>query len=145
MLGDPVAFGAVLDAMEERVRGKGIHRIVAVESRGFIFGAPLADRLGIGFSPVRKQGKLPYRSDRVDYALEYGAATLEAHVDAVRPGEQVAIVDDLLATGGTAWAAAELVKRQQGSVGCLVFAVELAFLRGRERLSPAPVEALIVY
>src|SRR3954467_9184884 len=147
ILGDPVAFQSVLDAMEERLRGRGFHRIVAHESRGFVFGAALADRLRLGFSPVRKLGKLPYRTDRIEYALEYGKGVLEAHVDAVRPGEKVAIVDDLLATGGTGWGAAQLVKNQQGEVGAFLFVIELGFLKGRERLAStsAPVEALIAY
>jgi adenine phosphoribosyltransferase len=147
VLGDPRAFLAVMDALEERLRGKGFDRIVAIESRGFIFGAALADRLQIGFSPVRKLGKLPYKTDRIEYALEYGKGVLEAHVDAVRQGEKVAIVDDLLATGGTAWGAAQLVQKQGGVVGAFLFVVELNFLKGRERLAQVggPVESLIAY
>jgi adenine phosphoribosyltransferase len=147
VLGDAKALQAVLDSLEERLRGRGFNRIVAIESRGFVFGAVLADRLKIGFSPVRKLGKLPYKTDRVEYALEYGKGVLEAHVDAVRPGEKVAIVDDLLATGGTAWGAAQLVRKQQGQVGVFLFFIELAFLKGRQRLegAGAPVEALITY
>lgn len=144
VLGDAQAFREVLDGLEARLRGRGIDRIVAIESRGFLFGAPLADRLQIGLSPVRKLGKLPYRTDRVEYALEYGTGVLEAHVDAVKPGEKVAIVDDLLATGGTAWGAAELVRKQQGVVAAYLFVVELGFLKGRERLGEG-VEALIAY
>ena len=147
VLADAKAFQAVLDEMEERLRGRGFDRIVAIESRGFVFGAALADRLEIGFSPVRKLGKLPYRTHRIEYALEYGKGVLEAHVDSVKPGEKVAIVDDLLATGGTAWGAAQLVQKQEGQVGAFLFVVELAFLKGRERLaqSGGPVEALISY
>jgi adenine phosphoribosyltransferase len=146
VLGDPKAYQAVLDALEERVRGRGFDRIVAIESRGFIFGAALADRLKVGFSPVRKLGKLPYKTHRIEYALEYGKGVLEAHVDAVTPGEKVAILDDLLATGGTAWGAAQLVQKQQGQVGAFLFVVELTFLKGRERLAQSgPVESLISY
>jgi adenine phosphoribosyltransferase len=147
VLGDPEATQAVLGEMEERLRGRGFNRIVAIESRGFIFGAALADRLKIGFSPVRKLGKLPYKTHRVEYALEYGKGVLECHVDAVQPGEKVAVVDDLLATGGTAWGAAQLIAKQQGQVGAFLFVVELAFLKGRERLaqSGGPVESLISY
>ncbi len=145
VLADAKAFQDVLDAMEERLRGRQFDRIVAIESRGFVFGAALADRLKIGFSPVRKLGKLPYKTHRIEYALEYGKGVLEAHVDAVRPGEKVAIVDDLLATGGTAWGAAQLVQGQQGKVGAYLFVVELGFLKGRERLGGAPVESLITY
>jgi adenine phosphoribosyltransferase len=144
VLGDSLAFRAVLDSLEERVRAHGVDRIVAIESRGFLFGAALADRLGVGLSPVRKLGKLPYKTDRIEYALEYGTGVLEAHVDAVRPGEKVAIVDDLLATGGTAWGAAQLVERQQGVVSAYLFVIELEFLKGRGRLK-APVESLITY
>jgi adenine phosphoribosyltransferase len=147
ILGDAKAFQSVLDDMQERLRGRAFDRIVAIESRGFVFGAALADRLKIGFAPVRKLGKLPYKTDRVEYALEYGKGVLEAHVDAVRPGEKVAIVDDLLATGGTAWGASQLVRKQQGEVGAFLFVVELTFLKGRDRLAGAggPVESLIAY
>ncbi|TMA25195.1 MAG: adenine phosphoribosyltransferase [Deltaproteobacteria bacterium] len=147
VLGDPAAFQSVLDTLEERLRVYGADRIVAIESRGFVFGAALADRLKIGFSPIRKLGKLPYKTHRIEYALEYGKGVLEAHVDAVQPGEKVAIVDDLLATGGTAWGAAQLVRMQEGQVAAFLFVVELAFLKGRDRLvqSGGPVEALITY
>ncbi len=147
VLADAGAYQSVLLALEERLRGRGVNRIVAIESRGFVFGAALADRLKLGFSPIRKLGKLPYKTHRVEYALEYGKGVLEAHVDAVQPGEKVAVVDDLLATGGTAWGAAQLVEKQQGKVGAFLFVVELSFLRGRERLAGAggPVESLIAY
>ena len=147
ILGDPAAFGAVIDAMAVRLEGKGITKVIAIESRGFLFGAALADRLHLALSPVRKLGKLPYKTDRIEYALEYGTGTLEAHIDAVLPGERVVIVDDLLATGGTAWAAGKLVEKQKGVVGAYLFAIELAFLRGRDRLASGgvPVEALISY
>ncbi len=145
ILGDPSAFRAVIDELAARVRGRGFQRIVAIESRGFLFGAALADRLGLGLAPVRKLGKLPYKTDRVEYALEYGTGTLEAHVDAVRPGEKVVIVDDLLATGGTAAAARRLVEKQQGTVGSFLFVVELRGLRGREKLQGTEVEALITF
>jgi adenine phosphoribosyltransferase len=145
ILGDPAAFRAVIDELAGRIRGKGFQRIVAIESRGFLFGAALADRLGVGLAPVRKLGKLPYRTDRVTYALEYGTGTLEAHVDAVLPGEKVAIVDDLLATGGTAAAARELVEKQKGTVGAFLFVVELLALRGRDRLKGAEVSALMAF
>lgn len=145
VLADARAYQAVLDALCERIAGRGFDRIVAIESRGFVFGAALADRLELGFSPVRKLGKLPYKTHRIEYALEYGKGVLEAHVDAVRPGEKVAIVDDLLATGGTAWGAAQLVERQEGKVGAFLFVIELSFLKGRERLAPGPVESLITY
>jgi adenine phosphoribosyltransferase len=145
MLGDPLAFRAVIDALVSRVRDRGFQRIVAIESRGFLFGAALADRLGLGLAPVRKLGKLPYKTDRVEYALEYGTGTLEAHVDAIRAGEKVVVVDDLLATGGTAAATRRLVERQKGTVGAFLFVVELLALRGREKLSGSEVDALIAF
>ena len=147
VLGDAEAFQATMGALEERVRGRGFDRVVAIESRGFLFGAALADRLKIGVATVRKLGKLPWKTDRIEYALEYGTGVLEAHVDAVKKGERVVVVDDLLATGGTAWGAAQLVEKQGGTVAAFLFVVELAALGGRERLSSqgckAPVEALL--
>ena len=147
VLADPRAFQAVLDGLEDRLRGRGFDRIVAIESRGFVFGAALADRLKLGFSPVRKLGKLPYKTHRIEYALEYGKGVLEAHVDSVQPGEKVVVVDDLLATGGTAWGAAQLVQKQGGQVGAFLFVIELLFLKGRDRLASTggPVESLITY
>ena len=145
MLGEPAAFRAVIDELAERVKGRGFDRIVAIESRGFLFGAALADRLGLGLAPVRKLGKLPYKTDRVEYALEYGTGTLEAHVDAVHPGEKIVVIDDLLATGGTAAAARRLVEKQRGSVGAFLFVVELRALRGRDKLQGSEVDALITF
>jgi adenine phosphoribosyltransferase len=147
ILGDPASFNAVLDGLQAKIANQGFTRVIAIESRGFLFGAALADRLKIGLAPVRKLGKLPYKTDRIEYALEYGTGTLEAHVDAVQPGDKCVIVDDLLATGGTALAAGRLIEKQGGKIGAYLFAVELTFLKGRERLSAggAPVEALITF
>ena len=111
LLKDGDSFKAAVDGLIERIGKRDVDVVVGMESRGFIFGAPIAYNLGVGFVPVRKLGKLPYRTDRVEYALEYGKGVLEAHVDAVHPGERVAVVDDLLATGGTAWGAAQLVQK----------------------------------
>ncbi len=147
VLGDAQAFSTVLDALAERIAGKGFTRVVAIESRGFLFGAPLADRLKIGLAPVRKLGKLPYHTDRVEYALEYGTGTLEAHVDAITPGDKCVVIDDLLATGGTAGAAGRLVEKQGGKIGAFLFVVELTFLNGRSVLAQngTPVESLISF
>ena len=145
LLGEPAAFRAVIDELAGRVRDRGFHRIVAIESRGFLFGAALADRLGLGLAPVRKLGKLPYKTDRVEYALEYGTGTLEVHVDAVRPGEKVVVIDDLLATGGTAAATTKLIQQLGGTVEGAAFAVELTFLNGRKKLNGVDVFSLIQY
>ena len=145
LLGEPAAFRAVIDEMAGRVRGRGFNRIVAIESRGFLFGAALADRLGLGLAPVRKLGKLPYKTDRVEYALEYGTGTLEVHVDAVRPGEKVVVVDDLLATGGTVAGTIELVKQLQGQIVALAFLIELKALHGRDRLEGYDIATLIEF
>ena len=119
--------------------------VVAIESRGFIFGAPVAAALGIGFVPVRKPGKLPFKTTRRGYALEYGADALEIHTDALVQGARVVIVDDLLATGGTAQATVELAQALGGQVAGAAFVVELAPLGGRARLHDIPVESLLVY
>ena len=145
ILEDRVAFRRSVDLLAERYIGTHIDKVVSVESRGFIFGSALAYALGAGMAVVRKPGKLPYRTDRETYALEYGQDCLELHVDAIRRGERVLVVDDLLATGGTAVAATRLVERQGGEVvGCAVV-IELSFLNGRRRLEPVPVESLLVY
>jgi adenine phosphoribosyltransferase len=141
---EPAAFAEVIDALAERWRGQGIHKVVGIESRGFIFAAPIAYLLGAGFTAVRKAGKLPHRTIRESYALEYGEAVLELHVDAVDPGERVLIVDDLLATGGTAEAVGRLVTREGGLVAGYAFVVELGFLKGREKLH-GDVDALLRY
>jgi adenine phosphoribosyltransferase len=120
-------------------------RVVAVESRGFILGGALADRLGLGFVPVRKPGKLPWKAVRCTYALEYGTDSLEMHEDALAAGERVVVVDDVLATGGTAAATGELVERLGATVAGYVFLVELAFLAGRARLAGREVRSLITY
>jgi adenine phosphoribosyltransferase len=145
LMGDGAAMRACIDLLVERVAPHAPDVIVAVESRGFIFGAPVAAALGVGFAPVRKPGKLPSRTLRRTYDLEYGTDSLEMHADAVRAGGRAVIVDDLLATGGTAAATVELVREQGAAVVAAVFVVELAFLPGRARLPGVPVEALISY
>ncbi len=145
LLGSPEALGAALRELEDRARETRPDVIAGIESRGFLFGMPLAERLGTGFVPIRKPGKLPRETLRESYSLEYGENTIEMHRDAVRPGQRVLVVDDLLATGGTAAAAANLVRRAGGEVAGWLFLVELAALGGRERLAGAPVLSVVVY
>jgi len=145
ILSDPSAFNMCLDLMAERYDGKPLDAIVGIESRGFIFGAALAARMRKAFVPARKPGKLPSATHKVAYSLEYGHDAVEIHQDAVAPGERVLIVDDLIATGGTAWAACELVRRLGGEVIGATFAIELTFLNGGERLAPVPIYSLLQY
>lgn len=144
ILSDADAFQATLQLMETKLRPLAPTRLVGIESRGFLFAAPLADRLRIGVVPVRKPGKLPYRVLREEYTLEYGSGVLEMHEDAVA-GQRVVIIDDLLATGGTAAAATRLCQRLGADVVGHLFVIELAFLSGRRLLGDLPVEALLVY
>lgn len=139
------AFSSVIDIWLQRYADKGIDAIVGIESRGFLFGAPLAYRLGTGMIPVRKKGKLPYKTIDISYELEYGTATIEMHTDALKHGSKVVVIDDLLATGGTAAAACELVKKQGAFVVECAFVVELGFLNGREKLEGIPVHSLVNY
>lgn len=125
--------------------GSQIDQVVAIESRGFIFGSALAIKLKSGFVPVRKKGKLPAKSESVSYTLEYGQDSLEVHVDAIQKGTRVVIVDDLLATGGTAEAVVKLIEKLGGEVVGLAFLVELSFLKGRERLKGYPIHSLITF
>ncbi|MCA9597417.1 MAG: adenine phosphoribosyltransferase [Myxococcales bacterium] len=145
LLADPKGFHIVLDAIAERFVGEHIDAVVGIESRGFIFGGALAARLNASFVAVRKSGKLPYRTDKVSYSLEYGEAELEMHRDSLKEGAHVLIVDDLLATGGTAHAAAELVDRQGAHVAAFAFVIELESLGGRAVLEPAPVVSILSY
>ncbi len=145
LLGDGDAWREVLDAMTVQVGAMAPDKIAGVESRGFLFCAPLSDRLGKGMVLVRKPGKLPWQTVREQYALEYGSDAIEIHVDAVQPGERVVIVDDVLATGGTAAATRRLVERVGGVVVGYAFMVELGFLGGRDRLGDIPVASLYRY
>jgi adenine phosphoribosyltransferase len=145
VLADPHLFKAVIDALAARWRGEQIDRIVGIESRGFLFAAPLAYTLGAGVTVVRKPGKLPWHVIREVYALEYGENALELHVDAVQPGDRVLVVDDVLATGGTADATGRLVLRQGGTLVGFSFLVELGFLEGAKRLGQERVHSLIKY
>ena len=145
VLGDFPAFNEVIDRFVEWVGPKKPDIIVGVESRGFVFGAPVALRMGVGFVPVRKLGKLPHQTIQQEYALEYGTAVVEVHRDAILPGQRVLIVDDLLATGGTASASARLVEALGGSVIGFCFLIELEFLTGRNQIADYDVQALIKY
>lgn len=145
VLGDPEAFSALLDAMAEPFRDSAISKVAGIEARGFTLATPIADRLGAGFVPVRKPGKLPFDTVREEYSLEYGTDALEVHVDAVHEGEKVLVVDDVIATGGTAAAAIRLLQHLGAEVvGFSVF-IELAFLKGATKLDGVPIHALIVY
>lgn len=145
LLADPKGFHIVLDAIAHQFVGEKVDAVVGVESRGFIFGGALAARLNASFVPVRRPGKLPFRTDKVSYSLEYGENELEMHRDTLREGGSVLVVDDLLATGGTAAAAGELVHRQGAFVLAYAFVIELASLGGRERLLPTPCVSIIRY
>jgi adenine phosphoribosyltransferase len=145
LLADPKGFHIVLDLIAHRFVGEHIDAVVGIESRGFIFGGALAARLNASFVPVRKPGKLPYGTDRVSYSLEYGESELEMHRDSLSEGARVLVVDDLLATGGTAAAAGELVHRQGAYVVAYAFVIELDSLGGRERLLPTPVISIVRY
>lgn len=145
LLADPRGFHIVLDALAHRFVGEHIDAVVGIESRGFIFGGALAARLNASFVPVRRPGKLPHRTDKVSYSLEYGESELEMHRDSLAEDARVLIVDDLLATGGTAAAAAELVDRQGAEVHAFAFIIELEGLGGRSRLEPTPTVSIIRY
>jgi adenine phosphoribosyltransferase len=145
LLQDPAGFRMAVDGLALPFADAGIDIVVGIESRGFIFGAAVADRIGAGFTPVRKPGKLPSRTVRQTYALEYGTDALEMHDDAVRRGQRVLIVDDLLATGGTARATADLVRGLGGEVHALAFLIELVALNGRQRLEGATVHTVLKY
>ena len=139
------AFRAAIDALIAPYREKQVDIVVGIEARGFIFAPTVAYALGAGFVPVRKPGKLPAATFRATYELEYGSDSLEIHQDAIQPGQRVLIVDDLIATGGTARAVAELVERMGGTIVGLAFLVELDFLKGREKLRKYDVTALLTY
>src|SRR5574341_91993 len=145
LLKEAEAFRSILDELTERYRGRAITKIIGIESRGFIIGSPLADRLGAGFVPVRKPGKLPADLFEVTYNLEYGSSVLTIHRDAIAMGERVLIVDNLLATGGTADATVRLVRQLGGEIVGLAFLLELIGLKGRDKLDGCDVHALITY
>jgi adenine phosphoribosyltransferase len=145
LLADPVAFRQTIEELAAPFADAGVTHVVAMEARGFIFGAPVATLLGAGFVPVRKKGKLPSATERIDYALEYGTGTLEIHRDAYGHPARILIVDDVLATGGTAAATANLVERLGGEIVGCAFLMELAFLHGRNALAGRRISALLTY
>lgn len=145
LLKDKKAFKAAINALAEKYKDKKIDIVVAVESRGFILGSVLAYKLGAGFVPVRKKGKLPAKTNSAAYELEYGTDTLEIHHDAIQPKQRVLIVDDLLATGGTLKAVTDLVQQLEGRIIGVAFLIELLFLKGKEKLKDYPVFSLIKY
>jgi adenine phosphoribosyltransferase len=145
LLADEDAFSSVIDLIVVHYGRGNIDKVVGIEARGFILASPVAYHFGAGFVPVRKAGKLPWKTEREEYALEYGTAVLEVHTDAIRPGERVLIVDDVLATGGTAAATARLVERLGGKVTGISCLVELEFLKGRENLAGYDFFSLISY
>ncbi|MBK5221592.1 MAG: adenine phosphoribosyltransferase [Acidimicrobiia bacterium] len=145
LLADPAAFTEVIDRLAGHFIDREVTKVVGIEARGFLIGAPVALRLGAGFVPARKPGKLPRPTETVTYDLEYGTDSLEIHTDAIEPGEQVAIIDDVLATGGTAAAAVELVERLGGNLVGLGFVIELGFLGGAARIAGAAHTSLVTY
>ena len=143
ILGDAELFRASIDLLSASAGGVKVDKIIGIDARGFIFAGAVADRLGVGFVPVRKKGKLPWKCKEAAYALEYGEATVEMHVDAVQPGEKVMLVDDLLATGGTSAAAVKLLTEQGAEIVAISFLIELSFLHGREKLGAHPVKSIL--
>lgn len=142
---DPVPFRIICDSLVERYEGREIDKIAGIEARGFFFSSVLAYRLGIGMIPLRKPGKLPWKTVSRSYSLEYGEATVEMHEDAVSRGDRILLVDDLLATGGTAAAAADLLESMGGVIEEIAFVIELSDLGGREKLGERPVFSLLTY
>lgn len=145
VLADPRLFAASIECLTGQFQPGDIDAVVGIDARGFIFAAAAALRLQAGFVPIRKKGKLPFRTLEEDYALEYGTASIAVHVDALKPGNRVLLIDDLLATGGTAAAAASLVKRLGADIREIAFLIELSFLKGREKLAGYPLRSVVVY
>jgi adenine phosphoribosyltransferase len=146
VLSEPALLSLAISGMETKLGGERIDKVVGIDARGFIFGSLMAQRLGAGFIPARKKGKLPWRTRGLDYALEYGSASMEMHEDAIQPGERVVLADDLLATGGTAGAALSLIRQAGGELVGAVFFIELGFLKGREKLTGfGPVHSLLCF
>jgi adenine phosphoribosyltransferase len=145
ILSDGPLFRSSIDIFLERCRGKQIDKIVGIDARGFLFGSAVAYQLGVGFVPLRKKGRLPYKTESAKYSLEYGEAEMELHIDAIKRGEKIVLIDDLLATGGTSASAATLIAKVGGDLIEAIFLIELEFLHGREKLVPTPVTAFLKY
>ena len=145
LLADAQVLSCAIEQLAKPFEGKGIDVVAAVEARGFIFGSAVAKALGVGFVPIRKQGKLPYETHSVSYGLEYGEDVVEVHTDAVQSGNKVLMVDDLLATGGTMVAACELIEKLGGEIAGLTFLIELAALKGRDKLEQYDIHTVITY
>jgi adenine phosphoribosyltransferase len=145
ILGNGELFRAAVGAFLENCRGKQIDKIVGIDARGFLFGAAVAYDLGVGFVPLRKKGRLPYKTESAKYSLEYGEAEMELHVDAIERGEKIVLIDDLLATGGTSASAATLIRKVGGDLIQARFLIELEFLQGREKLEGTPVVSFLKY
>lgn len=145
LLQKPEVFGRIIESFVDRYKKENVDVVVGIESRGFLFGTPIAHQLGASFVPVRKKGKLPYETVDISYDLEYGSATIEMHTDAIGKGHRIVVIDDLLATGGTAAAACTLIEGQGGSIVECAFVVELAFLNGREKMGDRPIHSLVTY
>jgi adenine phosphoribosyltransferase len=145
VLADARLFAGAIDLLTEKFQPGSVDAVVGIDARGFIFAAAAAAKLQAGFVPVRKQGKLPFKTFEQDYALEYGTATVAMHVDALKPGDRVVLIDDLLATGGTSAAAAALVEKLGAKILEIGFLIELKFLNGRKKLNGHPVRSIIVY
>jgi adenine phosphoribosyltransferase len=145
ILKDGALFRASTDLFLKQCRGKPIDKIVGIDARGFLFGSAVAYELGIGFVPLRKKGRLPYKTESARYSLEYGEAEMELHIDAIERGEKIVLIDDLLATGGTSASAATLIKKVGGDLIESIFLIELDFLHGRKKLEPTPVTSFLKY
>jgi len=145
LLKNPDVFRSVIDIFVEQYKNKNIQKVLSIESRGFIFGSVVAYKLGCGFIPIRKKGKLPYKTISIEYQLEYGTDILEIHQDAIEPLENVIIIDDVLATGGTAYAVAKLAEKCRGKVVSLGFVVELTYLNPRDKLRDYEVFSIVKY
>jgi len=145
ILSDPALFRASVDLFLDRCRTRKIDKIVGIDARGFLFGSAVAYELGVGFVPIRKRGKLPFKTEVASYSLEYGEAEMEMHIDGIAAGERVVLVDDLLATGGTSAAASALIRKAGGQLLEAQFLIELEFLHGRKRLEPTAVISFLKY